>query len=127
MRALIYDDDEDLAQECAEALERRGFKTRTRNGRTDFSSLIAVFEPDLIMLDVHMPMFNGFEALQVLADTPRKSEICVIMMSGARDNLLNASTSLCAAHDIRLLGTLAKPFTLAELDGLLASPAMART
>ncbi|PKQ06731.1 MAG: hypothetical protein CVT73_09575 [Alphaproteobacteria bacterium HGW-Alphaproteobacteria-12] len=126
MRALVYDDDEDLAQECAEALERRGFKTRTRNERTDFSSLIAVFEPDLILLDVHMPMFNGFEALQVLAETRRKTEIRVIMMSGARDNLLQAGTSLCEAHDIRLLGTLAKPFTLAELDALLGGPAIAR-
>ncbi|MCF8470507.1 MAG: response regulator [Parvibaculum sp.] len=126
MRALIYDDDEDLAQECAEVLERRGFKTRTRKGRTDFSALIAAFEPDLIILDVHMPMFNGFEALQVLADNPRKSEICVIMISGARDNLLNAGTSLCEAHDIRLLGTLSKPFGLAQLNALLASPALAQ-
>lgn len=122
MRALIYDDDDDLSQECADALTRRGYETRTRGGRTDFAILVAEFKPDLIMLDVHMPEFNGFEALLALADEPRKGEISVIMMSGARDNLLEAGASLGGAHDIRLLGTLNKPFTLKEVDTLLSAP-----
>lgn len=120
MRALIYDDDDDLAAECAEALQTRGFETRTRDGRTDFSLLVGEFEPDLIMLDVHMPEFDGFEALLALAGSPRKADISVIMMSGARDNLLDAGTSLCGAHDIHLLGTLPKPFGLPDLDRLLS-------
>lgn len=120
MRALIYDDDDDLAAECADALTARGFKTRTREGRTDFAQLVSEFEPDLIMLDVHMPEFDGFEALLSLATNPRKPDISVIMMSGARDNLLDAGASLCGAHEIRLLGTLPKPFGLPDLDTLLA-------
>lgn len=120
MRALIYDDDDDLALECAEALQTRGFETRTRGERVDFAKLLSEFEPDLILLDVHMPEFNGFEALLTLAENPRKSDISVIMMSGARDNLLDAGTSLCGAHDIPLLGTLPKPFGLPELDRLLS-------
>lgn len=119
MRALIYDDDDDLAIECADALRARGFETQTRAGRTDFAHLVGEFEPDLIMLDVHMPEFNGFEALLALSEDPRKSDISVIMMSGARDNLLDAGTSLCGAHDIQLLGTLPKPFGLPDLDKLL--------
>ncbi|MDZ4380984.1 MAG: response regulator [Parvibaculum sp.] len=120
MRALIYDDDDDLAVECAEALRTRGFETRTRGDRADFVKLLGEFEPDLILLDVHMPEFNGFEALLALAEDPRKAEISIIMMSGARDNLLDAGTSLCGAHDIPLLGTLPKPFGLPDLDKLLS-------
>lgn len=126
MRALVYDDDDELAQECAEALTQRGYETRTRNGRTDFSALVAEFKPDLIMLDVHMPEFNGFEALLALSADPRKKDISVIMMSGARDNLLEAGASLGGAHDIRLLGTLNKPFTVKEMDRLLAGFSAAR-
>ncbi len=125
-RALIYDDDDDLSQECAEALRHRGYETRTREGRADFATLVGEFKPDLIMLDVHMPEFNGFEALLALADNPRKGEISVIMMSGARDNLLDAGASLSVAHDIRLLGTLNKPFTSGDMDQLLSGPALAR-
>ncbi|MBX3445775.1 MAG: response regulator transcription factor [Parvibaculaceae bacterium] len=120
MRALIYDDDEELAQECAEALAQRGYETRTRRGETDFPALIAEFAPDLIMLDVHMPEFNGIEALLVLAEAPRKPVISVIMMSGARDGLLDAGLSLGRAHGVRLLGMLDKPFSFRELDRLLA-------
>jgi len=119
MRALVYDDDEDLAQECAEALARHGYETRTRNGCVDFASLIESFAPDLILLDVHMPEFNGIEALQVLAHSPRKNDIHVIMASGARDNLLHAGAALSEAHGIKLLGTLAKPFSLSDLAKLL--------
>jgi len=120
MRALIYDDDDDLAIECAEALQSRGFETRTRGDCTDFAKLLGEFEPDLILLDVHMPEFNGFEALLALAESPRKADISIIMMSGARDNLLDAGTSLCGAHDIPLLGTLPKPFGLPDIDRLLS-------
>ncbi|MBO6677666.1 response regulator [Parvibaculum sp.] len=126
MRALIYDDDDDLSQECAEALGRRGYETRMREGRADFAALVAEFKPDLIMLDVHMPEFNGFEALLALANNPRKREISVIMMSGARDNLLDAGASLSVAHEIRLLGTLNKPFTSRDMDELLSGPALAQ-
>lgn len=120
MRALIYDDDEDFAEECAEMLTRRDYQTETRSGRTDFPALVAEFAPDLILLDVHMPEFNGIEALQALARDPRKTEISIIMMSGARDNLLDAGAALCEAHGLRLLGTLPKPFGLKALDALLS-------
>jgi DNA-binding response OmpR family regulator len=119
MRAVIYDDDDDLAQECAEALRMRGYETRTRNEEPDFAVLLEEFAPDLILLDVHMPDFNGVEALLMLAKSPRKRETAVIMMSGARDGLLDAGRALGEAHNIHLLGTLDKPFALQALDRLL--------
>lgn len=120
MRALIYDDDDDLAEECAEAMRLRGYETRTRSEGREFGEELASFSPNIILLDVHMPEFNGIEALLALAGTERKADISVIMMSGARDGLLDAGVSLSEAHDIRLLGTLTKPFALQELDRLLA-------
>lgn len=119
MRAVIFDDDDDLAQECAEALRMRGYETRTRSEKPDFAALLEEFAPDLILLDVHMPDFNGVEALLMLAKSPRKTETAVILMSGARDGLLDTGRALGEAHDIRLLGTLDKPFALQSLDQLL--------
>lgn len=119
MRAVIFDDDDDLAQECAEALRIRGYETRTRNEERDFAVLLEEFAPDLILLDVHMPDFNGVEALLMLAKSPRKTETAVILMSGAHDGLLETGRALGEAHSIRLLGTLNKPFALQALDRLL--------
>lgn len=128
MRAVIYDDDDDLAQECAEALHMRGYETRTRSEEPDFAVLLEEFAPDLILLDVHMPDFNGVEALLMLAKSARKTETAVILMSGAHDGLLETGRALGEAHNIRLLGTLNKPFALQALDRLLQNlPANAPT
>lgn len=128
MRAVIFDDDDDLAQECAEALRMRGYETRTRNEEPDFAVLLEEFAPDLILLDVHMPDFNGVEALLMLAKSARKTETAVILMSGAHDGLLETGRALGEAHNIRLLGTLNKPFALQALDRLLQNlPANAPT
>ena len=128
MRAVIYDDDDDLVQECAEALRMRGYETRTRSEEPDFAVLLEEFAPDLILLDVHMPDFNGVEALLMLAKSARKTETAVILMSGAHDGLLETGRALGEAHNIRLLGTLNKPFALQALDRLLQNlPANAPT
>lgn len=42
--------------------------------------------PDLILMDLRMPNFNGFEFLEVIKKDPRFSSIPVIVMTGSDDN-----------------------------------------
>lgn len=39
--------------------------------------------PDVIFLDIHMPVFNGEEILQVIKKTEEWQEIPIVMISGA--------------------------------------------
>lgn len=119
-RVLIYDDDEFYAQECAEALQRQGFVTETRAGRTDFLPLVARFAPDLLLLDLHMPEFDGVEALRALRDYEAKQNLAVVLVSGSGDVMLSSAASISRAYGINLLGVLAKPLRLSELTAVMA-------
>ncbi|HEY4345566.1 MAG TPA: response regulator [Parvibaculum sp.] len=118
-RALIYDDDEIYAEECAEALERFGYVTETRAGRTDFLRLVDAFSPDIVILDLHMPGRDGVEALRALRDYEHKGEVSVVLVSAASHVMLETAADLALAYGVKLLGTFSKPVKIADLAALL--------
>ena len=65
--------------------------------------------PDLILLDVNMPVMNGIDMLERMRSAPDIADIPVIMMTSRGDHAYMA--------DIAELGasTLMKPFTEAAL------------
>lgn len=85
-QTLFYldDDDEDLDffKEIAESL---GHKVR---GFLDGRSMLLVLEtemikPDMIFLDVHMPILNGQEILEIIKKSETLKKIPIVMVSGA--------------------------------------------
>ena len=64
--------------------------------------------PDLILMDIHMPVLDGVTATALLKRDPRTAHIPVIAMSAGR-NLRRQSAGLSAD------GLLAKPFDVDEL------------
>lgn len=117
--ALVYDDDEAFAEECAEALARRGYRVQTRAGRTDFAALLALVAPRLLILDLHMPGFDGIEALRAIRDGGAKADLTVVIVSAADPSLLASAEAIAKAYGLNLGGVLRKPIKLAELEELL--------
>jgi len=61
-KILIVDDVRDLADSTAEMLRLLGHETRTAyNGREAIAAVDAD-RPDMVLLDLHMPLCDGFEA-----------------------------------------------------------------
>jgi signal transduction histidine kinase len=80
---------------------------RARLGKTD--------SIDLILLDVNMPVMNGFEMLDVMKHDAELSQIPVVMCSGsAREKDTERSTALGA------IGYLAKPLRFDHLQHVIA-------
>ncbi len=65
-RVLIIDDDKGTADYYAAVLEEFEFKVQTVNDSKAAFAMIDEFEPDLILLDVMMPRYDGFELAAII-------------------------------------------------------------
>ena len=63
------------------------------------------FIPDLVLLDVDMPVMNGFEAIKLMKESPRYKNIPVIFLTG-KDDESSASKGL----DLGAADYITKPF-----------------
>jgi CheY-like chemotaxis protein len=81
------DDDDLLRDAVAEALRDAGYQvTEARDGRHALDILRAATErPTLILLDLMMPVMNGWELADVLRDDPDYRTIPVCILSAVAD------------------------------------------
>lgn len=85
-RILIVEDDAQTSTSVAKILNAKGYRTRIElNGA---AALLAAHEdlPDLILMDMKMPILEGHEMLQALRHDERTSHIPVVVLSGRSDD-----------------------------------------
>jgi CheY-like chemotaxis protein len=111
-RILLVDDDGDLRRSLGEALEEAGFAvTASPNGHDALMTLRQAPPPDVILLDLLMPVMNGWQFCQAKQADPATARIPVIVMSAA------VSSDPHSPYYIKVDDFIAKPL---ELDELLA-------
>lgn len=78
---LVVDDEFDLTSTLKAVLEHHGYRAETcSNGREAVES-IRQRTPDLVFLDVMMPLGNGFEVLEKIRAQPASSGMPVVLMN----------------------------------------------
>jgi len=60
-RILIIDDNPDAAEMLASILELHGQRCMTAHGGQDGLAAVAQFKPEIILLDIGMPVINGYQ------------------------------------------------------------------
>jgi two-component system chemotaxis response regulator CheY len=112
---LIVDDDPGIVGFLQLALSDEGYGVGTAaNGR---EALVKIGErrPDLILLDMNMPVMDGWEFCERLRERgPAQGGIPIIVMTAARD----ASKR---SREVGAQGYLGKPFDLDQLFQIVAS------
>ena len=105
-RVLVVDDDEEVRGTLGAVLQAEGFEViEARNGLHALQQLLRFPLPDLILLDMTMPVMTGFEFLELQEEDPRIRAIPVI-----------AVTVHARVAEIRGVQRLVrKPFDLTEL------------
>ncbi len=107
---VVVDDDPELLASIQAPLEEHGYEVR---GVTDWRGLLRLLNqgplPDLIVLDVMMPEFNGFELLATLKCKPSCNKVPVLVISAMGQQGRDRALAHGAAD------YLAKPFTMDEL------------
>jgi DNA-binding response OmpR family regulator len=80
-RILVVDDEPDLTQVSALALEYHGFKVDSFN---DPQEALSNFKPgsyDLIILDIKMPKMDGFELYHEIKKKDNNAKVCFLTAS----------------------------------------------
>jgi len=81
MKIAIVEDDQAIAQMYRLKFEAEGFDVQlAENGQLGFE-LIEQFRPDIILLDIMMPVMPGHEMLKKLRATEWGKDIKVIMLT----------------------------------------------
>lgn len=112
MRLLIIEDEEDLLSSLAKALREEGYAVDTAPDGEEGLYKALNAEYDAIILDVMLPVFDGWEIMKKLRQhkNPTIQKIPVLMLT-ARD----ASRDRVKGLDLGADDYLIKPFDLEEL------------
>lgn len=100
-RVMIVDDHRDTADTLASMLELLGYDVRTAY---DGGSAIAVaeqFRPDVMLMDIGMPRFNGFQVAQRIRAQPWAGQVVLIAVT-AWDRDEDRKSSQDAGFDAHL-------------------------
>jgi len=82
---LVVDDDPDLREFLRLMLTSMGFEVISAANGQEALDVLEGHHPDLILLDMKMPVMNGWETLQRLKADASLRETPVIMISGLGD------------------------------------------
>lgn len=78
---LIADDEGDMLISLEVLFKRAGFSVRLARNGEEALSQVQDHAPDLLLLDVMMPILDGFSVCQALRADPRFAALPIVMMS----------------------------------------------
>ena len=83
-KILIVEDDETIAGGLKTHLEKWNYQTECMTDFKDVMGKFLEFEPQLVLLDIVLPFFNGFHWCQEIR---KISKVPIIFLSSANDNM----------------------------------------
>jgi CheY-like chemotaxis protein len=105
-RVLVVDDDPSILDTVTSILTSEGFQVMAANGGQQALGLLSSWHPTLVLLDMRMPIMDGWAVAAAMRDAG--SKVPIVVMTAAE-------SAKKWADEIGAAGHLAKPFLLDEL------------
>lgn len=100
-KVLVVEDDNFLIKAYTAKLTSAGFELQTARDGQEALEVLKTFRPDVILLDLVMPVKDGFETLADIKKDPNLNKIPVIVASNlAQEEDIARATSLGATDMI---------------------------
>ena len=109
-RSLVVDDDLSISRSYQKYLESEGYIVFTANNGKEGKIKIDKEQPDLVLLDINMPVKNGLELLEELYREKERKMPLIIMLTAYGDLDAAVRSTRLGAYDF-----LTKPVSLEKL------------
>jgi CheY-like chemotaxis protein len=107
---LVADDDPDILSIVSMSLETQGYTVyKATNGR-EAVDLARQHHPDLVLMDMMMPIVSGYEAVTELKADAATRDITIVGLSAKA-----MATDMERATDVGIDGYITKPFRIAQV------------
>ncbi len=113
-RILIIDDDHDVADSFGMLLEAFGALVRVAYSGAEGLKVAETFEPQVVFLDVGMPIMDGYETARRMRSLPNGRAVRIIALTGWGAKQVDAGVR-AAGFDYHLT----KPASLEDFGALL--------
>jgi CheY-like chemotaxis protein len=121
-RILIVDDEPDVLKLTSLRLEKVGYETLTAVNAQEALEIIQNKKPDLVLLDIIIPVVYGTEICKRVKSDEKLKHIPIVLFT-AHSNIMNTEKAKSFGAD----GFIGKPFDARELvsmvEHILAAPA----
>ena len=109
-KLLLAEDNEFSRDMLMRRLQRQGFEVTTAANGREAIAAVRRDHPDLILMDLDMPVMDGYAAMRALKSDPRTFRIPIIVVSAhaSPEDVAEALASGCQAFE-------AKPLVLRRL------------
>jgi CheY-like chemotaxis protein len=102
---LVVNDNARLARSVCAILEEAGYETRVAFDGNEGLGVLAEWRADLVVLDLHMPRFDGWYFLEQLQRTPARRHPIVLVWSVSGADELETARRLGAAQCLPAVST----------------------
>jgi CheY-like chemotaxis protein len=114
-RVLVVDD-VPLNQLLVEKmLSRYHFTVHKASNGLEAMREILVFKPNIILLDIMMPVMDGFEVIRKVRENPAYADIKIVVLSA-----LNSNEDILKAYSLGAQDFITKPIVLDKLTNSVA-------
>jgi CheY-like chemotaxis protein len=113
VRILVVDDNQDGAEMLSDALTGKGYDTRVAHDAPSALGLAAEFSPHVALVDLGLPVMDGYELAAHLRDLPGLAGLRLIALTG-----YGQESDLRRTRDAGFDGHLVKPV---EIDAIEAA------
>jgi DNA-binding response OmpR family regulator len=109
-RVLIVDDEPHIVLSLDFLLKREGYETASAADGDEALSMVRQLRPDIVLLDIMMPVRNGYEVCQAIKSDPEVCDTPVIMLSAKGQEV-----EVFKGLELGASGYVTKPFGNAEI------------
>lgn len=112
---MVVDDSNDIREMICIQRRRRGYRVVEAANGEEAVELVQRSEPGLILMDLSMPVMDGYEATRRIKALPMLGGVPVVAVSASSDSRVRSK-----ALEAGCIDCVSKPIDLVTIDGLVS-------